>query len=150
MVRRSVPPVGVVAASSPSAVPPERARSGASFARNGVPNADSVAAQHQENRRRAAEDGFVIVAELTLDGLGANTKAYDAFVRFVDEGKARFSRVYMRDRERVARFPHPGLYEAFVNMYLEQGVELVFVADDDVFNGETIRAVLDRVGRISS
>lgn len=129
MILRSELPADAFARTTTRNVSPERGNSAASFARIGHANPDAVSAQHRENRRRAEEDGFVIVAELTLDGFRADEPAYEEFVRFVNQGRMSFSRVYMRDRTRVARFPHPGVYDAFSLMYKDHGMELVCLSD---------------------
>jgi|GEM_PF-4382470 hypothetical protein len=114
--------------------PQDRTRTAASYARKSDANESAVQDQHVTNAERALQDGFDIPLELRWgdDGVsGTTTKrsGLDALLALIQSGNAPFQRLYVRDRDRLARTADPR-YTFYVEFLCKlQGVQLCYTTD---------------------
>ncbi len=101
-------------------VEPGTSKLAASYARKSNANDQALKGQHEVNRQRALADGFHIPedAEFLFEDDGTSGRITDRsgltrFLELAQAGKARFSRVYVRDLSRLTRHDDPRYFSHF-------------------------------------
>ncbi len=122
-------------AESPS-VPrgPQHKHVAASYARKSDPNEEGVKDQHLSNAERALRDGFEIPLEhrWSDDGVsGTTTKrsGLSGLLALIESGKAGFTRLYVRDRDRLARTADPRFAFYLEFLCKANGVQMCYTTD---------------------
>lgn len=106
-----------------------RDMSAVSFARTACGNPDVILAQHAANHHRAARDGYVIAADVSADGFSGAQIESVGIMTLLDQHFAEtvtFSRVYVKDRDRLRRYGHPGARAWIEYEFLGRDVEIVY------------------------
>ncbi len=115
-------------------VPRTSAEHAASYARKSDPKEEAILAQHATNADRARADGLHIPLDLCWgdDGTSGTTirrAGLDALLGVISTGSAPFTRLYVRDRDRLARSADPR-FPFFVEFLCKtNGVQLCYSTD---------------------
>ena len=111
-----------------------RARVAASYARKSDANEAGVQDQHASNAERALQDGFDVPLELRWsdDGVsGTTTKrsGLSGLLTLIESGSASFTRLYVRDRDRLARTADPRYTFYLEFLCKAHGVQVCYTTD---------------------
>lgn len=108
----------------------------ASYARSAAVTGDGLVSQHETNAHRAAGDGWRVPESVEFrftddgdSGLSVDRPGLNALLHVVTRGQAPFSRLYVRDRERLFRGDSLELLYWFEHVMRSHGVEVRYVAD---------------------
>ncbi len=108
-------------------------RFAASLERQSYDHEMGIDAQYQINLQRAKRDGYIIpdspefrFSENLTSGQAKERKGFDRLKRVVESGRAKFERVYTKDRARFGRWTDPREHMFWELWFVRAGVPVIF------------------------
>lgn len=110
--------------------------SAGSYGRKSDPNEMAVNDQHRTNTTRAAKDGYVMLPECLFSddatsGLKVSRNGLNQLLELIQSGQAPFTRLYIRDRDRLARSLDPRFVSWFEYECKRFNVQVCYSTDEN-------------------
>ena len=106
----------------------------ASYARRSDPKEEGILQQHETNTTRALADGFDVPVELRwtddgVTGVATQRGGLNSLLEVIASGRAPFSRLYVRERDRLSRAEDPRFAPYFEYFCKMHGVQVCYALD---------------------